>query len=275
MQIKHKKYIPGATTPDPNKLQRQDWNDDHEIIGFVHDHTSEEQGGVVVGLPGPKGDKGDPGERGLQGDPGSDGLPGAKGDTGDTGPAGADSTVPGPKGDKGDTGDPGYTPVKGIDYFDGAPGEQGIQGIQGIQGEPGPSGPASHMEIPVHADASANLTLTNQANSEQDLGNNVRSRKKVDLSWCTAFRVIGRLVTGSASANNPRIYFRYSTNDSNYYAMDAVDTAVSMTATGWKDTGWLDLVAGAKADNVYIRICQNGGDAAADPAWGNIHWIFK
>lgn len=258
-----------------------------------------------TGATGPQGEQGPQGIQGIQGETGPQGPQGVKGDTGDQGihgiqgPPGADSTVPGPKGDTGDTGAQGIQGEQGPQGIQGIQGEQGLQGvpgakgdkgdkgdqgdqgiqgeqgIQGVQGETGPAGPASHMEIPVHADASANLTLSNQANSEQDLGNNVRSRKKVDLSWCTYFRVIGRLVTASASVNNPRIYFRYSLNDSSYSAMDASDTILSMTGVGWKDTGWLDLVAGAKADNVYIRICQNGGDGAADPAWGNIHWIFK
>lgn len=157
MTIKHKKNIQGTYYPnDPAKLQKQDWNDDHVEIN-IHDHTSEEQGGIVVGIPGETGPagpqglpgaKGDTGERGLPGEAGAKGDPGIQGLPGNDGSTGAPGYTPikgvdyfdGAKGDKGDTGDtgaPGYTPIKGVDYFDGAQGEQGIQGIQGIQGEPG------------------------------------------------------------------------------------------------------------------------------------------
>ncbi len=49
---------------------------------------------------------------------------------------------------------------------------------------------------------------------------------------------------------------------------------LSLTGTGARDTGWIDLVAGAKAD-VWVTLTELGGDGAADPAFGSLHVLFK
>lgn len=140
-----------------------------------------------------------------------------------------------------------------------------------------PSG-SGQLEVPFHADGSANITMTNQANSEQFLGNSNRNIKKVDLTGYTQVRLLARVVTGSASANTPRIYAQYWTSFTTTAAtfVDIGEAAVncSLATAGLIDSGWVDLVVGAKAD-VFVTVLQNGGDAAADPAVGHVVLQFK
>lgn len=135
-----------------------------------------------------------------------------------------------------------------------------------------------YLEIPFHADGSAALTLTNQANAEQFLGNSDRNIKKIDLSNFTQVRLLARVVTGSASANTPRIYAEYHTSFTTtvgtYSGIGSSAVNCSLTSTGLIDSGWINLVAGAKAD-VFVTILMNGGDAAADPALGQVALQFK
>jgi hypothetical protein len=136
----------------------------------------------------------------------------------------------------------------------------------------------NHLLVPFHTDATANVTLTNQANSAQFLANSNRNITRVDLTGYTQARLVCRVVTGSASVNNPRIYARYrtafSTTATDYLLMGTSEIECSLSATGVIDSGWIDLVAGAQAD-VFLTVIQNGGDGAADPALGMVTIRFK
>ncbi len=133
------------------------------------------------------------------------------------------------------------------------------------------------LVISLHSDATANLALTNQANAEQDLGNSNRTQRYGDLSTIKQARVIGRVITASTSANNPRLYLQYSTNGTTWLTMAQSGTpSISMSSTGMKDTGWFTMDTGAQVNNVYFRVAQNGGDATADPAFGHLEiWFSK
>ena len=144
---------------------------------------------------------------------------------------------------------------------------------------PPPGGGTANLLWPLHADGSANLTLTNQANSEQFLGNSNRNIVKLDLTNYADVRLRIRVAVGSASVNNPRVYLEYrattfSTTIGDYLAIGASAVNVSLTTAGWVETAWIALVAGAKAD-VWIALLQNGGDAAADPALGCAYVEFR
>lgn len=208
------------------------------------------------------------GVNGGSGSPGPEGPQGPQGDTGPQGPQGI-------QGIKGDTGDTGPQGPAGNDGADGSDGAQGIQGIQGIQG---PAGPGGTIIVNFHSDAGANVTLTNQANAEQFLGNSNRNITKVDLTNCTQCRLVARIVTASASVNSPRIYLEYSTSFTttvgSYLDIGSSAVTASLASATFVDTGWINLVAGAKAD-VFITVLMNGGDAAADPALGMIAAHFK
>lgn len=136
-----------------------------------------------------------------------------------------------------------------------------------------------HMEVPWHSDNSANLTLTNQGNAEQALGNQqTRARKLLDLSNMTQARLIVHLSTASVSVNTPRLYLTYATtySGSRVALADGSNPTISLaTPTGPKDTGWFDIAAGARIDNVFVEVTQNGGDGVADPVLGYVHVLFR
>jgi len=111
----------------------------------------------------------------------------------------------------------------------------------------------------------------NAPNSERFFGNINSFIRKVDLSGTQQVRYMGRVNTASASANTPVIRLKYftsfSTTVGDYLQLgDAGEVEFSVAATGYLDTGWLDLVAGAKVDNIFLAAVGDGGDAAADPA---------
>lgn len=184
------------------------------------------------------------------------GSQGPQGETGPQGPAGSDGAT-GPQGPA------------------GATGPQGIQGATGPQGAAGLTG---CLSIPFHSDASANVTLTNQAAADGFLGNSNRNITKADLTNYTQCRLLARVVTASASAASPRIRVRYrtafSTTIADFSDIGTSEVACSLSAAGLIDSGWINLAAGAKAD-VFLTISQLGGDGVADPALGMVLAQFR
>lgn len=135
------------------------------------------------------------------------------------------------------------------------------------------------LAVVFHGDATANVTLTNQANAEQFLGNSDRNIKPVDLTDFTEYRLCARVVTASASPNSPRLYAQYHTSFTTTVATHSPlgasgDVALSLAAAGSVKTAWTAIVAGAKAD-VFVTVMQNGGNASADPALGNVEVQFR
>jgi hypothetical protein len=132
--------------------------------------------------------------------------------------------------------------------------------------------------INFHADAGANLTLTNQTNAELQLGGSTRNEMRFDASFYSQVRIAGRLETLSASVNNPRLYPQYF-NGSTWVTVGAGTIASGeafsmLTPAGSKFTNWITIPAAAQTD-VLWRIAQNGGDGAADPALGNLSLQFR
>lgn len=138
-------------------------------------------------------------------------------------------------------------------------------------------GGGTPLVFSLHADATTNLTLTNQANAEQDLGNSNRTQRYGDLSAIKKARIITRVVTASASVNTPRLYLQYSTDGTTWSNLAQTGSpTISISSTGVKDTGWFTIATAAQIDNVYFRIAQNGGDGSADPAIGYLEiWLSK
>lgn len=139
-------------------------------------------------------------------------------------------------------------------------------------------GGAGQLVVNIHADATANVTMTNQANAEQFLANSNRNITKIDLTNYTEVRLVAHVVTGSASVNSPRIYAEYHTSFTTTVATySGIGTSVvscSLTTAGLVDSGWVPLVTGAKAD-VFVTVLQNGGNAAADPAVAHVSLQFR
>lgn len=144
----------------------------------------------------------------------------------------------------------------------------------------GGSGPV--VAIPIHAAATGSITLTNQASAEGFLAGSDRNITRYDLTGFTEAKLIARVITGSASANDPRIRLMYdlvssgfSTTIGNYTnAASSGEIECTMASAGVIDSGWVALAAAAKAD-VYLAVTQIGGNGAADPVLGPITLYVK
>lgn len=193
--------------------------------------------------------------------------------TGSVGPEGPE----GPEGPQGEPGSPGVgVPVGGV-------AGQVLRKSSGTDYDTGWATPSSVIvTVPVHADASASVTMTNQAVAEQFLGNNNRNIARQTLTDCTEARLVTRVVTGSASANSPRLRVMYdlasggfSTTIGNFTSIgNAGEVACSLATAGVIDSGWVAIADAAKAD-VYLAVTQIGGDAVADPVVGLATLYFR
>lgn len=132
----------------------------------------------------------------------------------------------------------------------------------------------------VHGDAGANWTLTNATQAARFAANASRGIFGVDLSGYTQVRLRANQQVTSASVNTPELYVVYNTSFSttfaNYSTIGAsTDCAISLTGTGYRDTGWIDMAAGARVDGVFIGFAERGGDGVADPALGATDILFR
>lgn len=129
-----------------------------------------------------------------------------------------------------------------------------------------------------YGDTATNLQLTNQANAEAFLSAVARDITLIDLTTYSQVRLVTRVLTGSASANSPRLRLRYKTTFSttvgDYIDIGTSEVSTSLTSTGVISSGWVDITALAKAD-VYVTVTQIGGDGAADPVIGFINAYFR
>lgn len=134
------------------------------------------------------------------------------------------------------------------------------------------------VPYPIYANPS-NLTLTNQANSEDYLGTASIYRLRIDASAFTSVRVAALVTTLSGSANSPRLYPQYTTDLTAASGWTTIGTGaggdvIALASTGGKVTNFLTLPGAAKSD-VLFRVAMHGGDGAADPAVNNVLLQFK
>ncbi len=232
---------------------------------FGQEMTSGSQGPPWVAGP-----QGPPGNNGVQGISGNDGSPGIQG------PAGADYIVPGPQGIQGIPGPPGADST--VPGPEGPQGQQGIQGIQGVQGPPGPGGT---LRITFATPILAALAWTNMPAALSFLFSTATVGKEIQKADLTNFTQCRLLVNkqGIAGATASKLILRYRTvfNQvvANYSDIGASEVSVAVNVTNqYLATGWINLVAGAKAD-VFIAVLGSGGDGVLDPAFGPIVAEFK
>lgn len=137
------------------------------------------------------------------------------------------------------------------------------------------------MEIPMYADPTLNITLTNQAVAAQFFQNSFRYNREADLSDFTHCRLVVGVISGSSSVNNPRLrVVTNSTNDigtpTNWanIGVAGAEVSCSLATPGLIDSNWQTMSATARTD-VFLSIVQIGGDAAADPIIGSAVIYFK
>jgi len=134
--------------------------------------------------------------------------------------------------------------------------------------------------VDFHSDCYRDLPLTNHPSSDQFLYNSSRCLRRADLANYSQVRLIIR-VNGSpsSSANTPEIVLRYSTSHSgstgSYSTIGTSAVSASLASWNWNDSGWIDLVSGAKADSIYLAAIQTGGDGVEDPQVASVCAEFR
>lgn len=132
----------------------------------------------------------------------------------------------------------------------------------------------------VHGDAGANFAMTNATQAERLAGNTSRHIFMVDLDGYTQVRMRGNKMVGSASVNTPlfraKYYTSYTATVGNFIQLGlSGQVEFSVTATGYADTGWVDLATNARAAGICIGFTEVGGDGVADPALGATDILFR
>lgn len=132
----------------------------------------------------------------------------------------------------------------------------------------------------VHGDAGANFVMTNATLAERFAGNTTRHLFMVDLAGYTQVRLRVNKQVGSASVNTPvfkaKYYTSYNTTVGNFLDLtSSSELIISMVSIGYYDTGWVDLVAGARNNGICIGFTEAGGDGVADPAIGATDILFR
>ena len=131
-----------------------------------------------------------------------------------------------------------------------------------------------------HGDAGVNFVMTNATLAERFAGNSTRHLFMVDLAGYTQVRLRANIQVSSASAGTPLFRVKYcvgwSTTVGNFLQIgQSQQLQVSLAATGYIDTGWVNLAAGARVDGVTIGCTELGGDGAIDPALGATDILFR
>ena len=53
------------------------------------------------------------------------------------------------------------------------------------------------------------------------------------------------------------------------------EVSLSLASVGNPDTGWVNLAAGAIANDVFVRVLMSGGDGALDPVAGPLLMFLR
>ena len=230
---------------------------------------------TVTGPTGPTGPTGATGATStVTGPTGPTGATGATSTvTGPTGSTGATSTVTGPTGPTGPTGATGATST-----VTGPTGPTGPTGSTGatstVTGPTGASVYRSHIMI---KDADESNAIDNEwtnmpsAAGTELFGKDDR-RAIADLTNATQARLVVNVKV--AGVSGAKLYIQYSTNNSSWNTFTTT-TGVAIDATGIYAETFTNIVAGAKIATCYLRVVGSGGNATADPRFGNIYIEVK
>lgn len=126
----------------------------------------------------------------------------------------------------------------------------------------------------------APLILTNALQADGFIAADNSYIWKADLLGVTQVRLTGIVKTVSASANSPKIQLRYSptytTTVASFLIMGSSSVEFSMfTGQASADSGWINLVPGAKINSCFLGLFNIGGDGAADPAINAVTAHFR
>lgn len=126
-------------------------------------------------------------------------------------------------------------------------------------------------------DAAYSLGLGAHPSTKRFAFNQSSMQTKLDMTEFKQARLIVRTNTGSTSANTPRILVQYratSSNTASDWSLDLCTSELSCSIVANTTTvvsSWIDLAAGAKADN-FVGAFDIGGDSSASPSLFGI-WL--
>lgn len=129
-------------------------------------------------------------------------------------------------------------------------------------------------EVTFHSHPNSALAWANMPLAVTEFLGNTFSRKKVDLSGLTHYRIV--VNQSVAGATNADLNLRYSLNGTTFVEADtagAGEIAVG-AGTGVKYGAWTPLVEAARND-VWITLFGKDGDGVVDPAWRQVSVQFK
>lgn len=116
------------------------------------------------------------------------------------------------------------------------------------------------------------VTLTSAPAAEQILANGGRRYiHKIDLQDAYQVRLTCAVATAGFTGTNIRV--RYGTLNNtvtltDYVIMGSTEVTAPIDVTGIADSGWIDLVAGAKNPDRYLIITSIGGNGTVSPVVG-------
>lgn len=149
--------------------------------------------------------------------------------------------------------------------------------LRPLAGTPGAVGGPSQFGITFVGDATANVTLTSMPAAEDYFNTSVRYATKLDLLGYTQCRLIMRKMATAGPVGSD-IQLKYSTtNPASAYsgaAWTPSGALCQLTGTNTTvDSGWVDMPAGMRVNDIYIVPTEAGGDAATSPVVGGL-WVF-
>jgi hypothetical protein len=139
-------------------------------------------------------------------------------------------------------------------------------------------GTTAGLIVPMAVDP-AGFTWTNMPVAVTFLNGSHRFATKVDLAAFTQGRlIVNKQGTAGAAASVLRLRYiaAFNTTVGNWLTMGSSEIQVAVNTTNnVLDSGWINLVVGARINNCFITIDGSGGDGALDPVFGSIVVMFK
>lgn len=98
-----------------------------------------------------------------------------------------------------------------------------------------------------------------------------------DLTNFTQARLSGVVSTAGTAATKVTLkyYTSYSQTYSNYVSLGTSAIQISLAATGFVQSSWINIASGAKASGTILLCGVTGGDSAADPIVNLMYAEFR
>ncbi len=123
----------------------------------------------------------------------------------------------------------------------------------------------------------SSVSLLNQSAALLFFQNNSSYRTKMDLSGYTEVRMMSHMLTVgfAGSFHECRYFTSFSTSVGDYLTLGSSAVRNIHDSTGLIDTGWINLVSGAKIDNVFLALVMDDGNGVVDPHVEQCMMYFK